>query len=504
MSRGDLDAAGKLLGEAEDSSSVLALRARLAYLRRDARAARDLWVEAGAGPGSSPMTVDLASAELYLGRREQARELLERFVAESPDHARAVEARYSLGLLSIGGGSKRGLDLWRALAEQHPENRWAWRAAGSVLAYGLDLDSVPRVAWPEEAELAVAAPFEPGPLPIEELAKAEADAVEFLLATQEPSGYWLHGGSRSSRPEDPDDLRQAITAICGSALIEYRERADVAQALERALAWMLADYAHALEVGQKPLFMDYSVWSRPYAVAFLADCADAGVGERDELALVAARMIGDLERTQRSNGGWSYYMTSDLEGPSVPEHSISFTTAAVVLGLARANDGGFPVPAPVLRRAYECLDGMLDDANNFTYFLWENPTPQANPEQGAAGRGPACSLAMNRCGSEQDLDAVRHALEVFVRHRRGLMVEQGKALMHCGPYAEGSHWVTFDYATAAMAIATLPEGERVKYRDSVLGALLACRGTNGGFLDNPFLGWAVGTGLGLHAIQALK
>jgi hypothetical protein len=122
---------------------------------------------------------------------------------------------------------------------------------------------------------------------------------------------------------------------------------------------------------------------------------------------------------------------------------------------------------------------------------------------GASGRGPACNLALLRA-ERAGLADLRRALAYFVEHRALLDHERGKALMHCGPEGLGSHYVLFDYATAAEAISMLPESERGALRERVLQGLLGGRSIEGSFCDNPLIGWDCGTGLALLALNHLR
>jgi tetratricopeptide (TPR) repeat protein len=509
LARGEHDLAAGVLDKQRGrrrSAELARLRAELAYRRGDARASLG-FLRGVALEHDADSLVDQAVSLMRLGEFGEALALVEDYLEAEPEGGRALEARYWKGalLLKTTGDTQAVAKIWRALAEDHGQDRWGMRAAGSLFSTAFSLGGGARLDWPTPGEVAASASSPAAPLPIEELERVEREALDYLLAIQQPEGCWLHGGSAGTYSRgEPDDLRLAVTAICGSALMEYRDQPRVARALERALAWVLEDHARARRAEAKIYFMDYAVWSRPYALAFMADCVSAGIGDGNELAPVAAEMIADLEVRQRANGGWSYYLTSDLEGASAPEHSISFTTAAVVLGLVRGLDSGFPVPGPMLERALDCLDEMRDAQGNFKYFLGAGFGGASNPVAGAAGRGPACELALLRGGRGQDLDRLESSLRTFVAHREGLMAEQGKALMHCGPNAQGSHYLTFDYSTAAQAIALLPAAEQVKYRPAVLEALLAARGANGGFVDNPLIGWSAGTGLALLAIQSLR
>ena len=98
---------------------------------------------------------------------------------------------------------------------------------------------------------------------------------------------------------------------------------------------------------------------------------------------------------------------------------------------------------------------------------------------------------------------MRDALGLFVRLRAGLSKELGKVLMHTGPAAQGSHYILFDYANAAAAIAELPKLERRRYREPLMEDLLRARTEDGGFLDNPSRGIPFGAGMALWTFAGI-
>ena len=75
--------------------------------------------------------------------------------------------------------------------------------------------------------------------------------------------------------------------------------------------------------------------------------------------------------------------------------------------------------------------------------------------------------------------------------------------MHTGSGGQGSHYLMFDYATAAAAVADLPPNERAAFRPALLEEILACRLVDGSFLDNPMLGRPYGAAMALTAFERL-
>jgi hypothetical protein len=75
--------------------------------------------------------------------------------------------------------------------------------------------------------------------------------------------------------------------------------------------------------------------------------------------------------------------------------------------------------------------------------------------------------------------------------------------MHTGADAQGSHYLLYDWATAAEAAAELPPEEATRTQRVILDQLLACRTDDGAFLDNPILGRDAGAALALRGFAFL-
>jgi hypothetical protein len=268
----------------------------------------------------------------------------------------------------------------------------------------------------------------------------------------------------------------------------------VKDAILRARVWL--GRAHA-EWQRKPPpvhFMDYSVWARAAHLRLLA---------RRPHRPLAGEIVDDLKRLQRPGGGFSYYVTRDLEGKTRDTQSISFVTAYAALALLDARRAGLAVTDDFLASVLDGLAAMRNPNNTFSYMKPPGVrAPDATREPGAAGRGPLCALTLLR-GGRADLDLIRKTLAIFARHRGELGAQRRKALMHTGSDGQGSHYLMFDYATIAEAIAALPAAERGAHRKILLEEILACRLADGSYLDNPFLGRALGAALALTAFESL-
>ena len=499
LARGEHEAAAALL-EGRSSERAHFLKAGLHARRREGEAALAELSRAGSGDDVAHERIDLL---LRLGRDGEAREIAAGLDASDPT------ARFWTGVLDQRAGDYEAAgETWRWLIERHPESRWAWKAAALRESTGQRLGFRLRTEWRTPDVLAAMRRPDPAPLPPSRAAEAERAALAFLLERQRTDGSWLAPSQVATGPREeshpPDPFVDAIAAIAGRALLLHADEPGALEAVERALAFLLASHARALAADERPAYMDYTVYSASWTLWFLADCLEAELGDRRELREVMRNLVDHLAALQQSNGGWSYYLTREIESGAAPaSQSISFVTALVSLALHRAGEAGVSVPSRVRQKGLDVLEAMRDEQGFFEYMRHPGAgRPNAGPPGGAAGRSPVCELALFRAG-RSDLDRLDSALESFARHRDGLAQELGKALMHAGPDTQGSHYLMFDYTFAAAAVGELPEEERGRLRTLVLELILDARSTEGGFRDTPINGWAYGTAMALIAFRGL-
>ncbi|MBK8979902.1 MAG: hypothetical protein IPM29_28730 [Planctomycetes bacterium] len=506
LRRGELAAAADLCAKPSTAREHLALAgvhrrqrntaAALAELAR-ARTVRDEATDL------QRLRLDEAWLELRAGDPATARASLVAPAGDSPDAETAREAEFLTAICSLAEGNwDAGFARLRGIVAEHPDARWAWSAAAILASPTLDRTRPLPARWPDEqlvAELRTPPPAASG-APLADVAR---DALAFLLAAQRPEGSWISPTELQGVRAGSNPFVVAITALAGRALLQRREAEGATAGAERALGFVLAAQTHMKTSPPRVTFMDYTVWSESLALWFLADCIDAGVGDAAAARAVMREKVGVLAGKQRPSGGWSYYVTADLaREAAVPAQAMSFTTAAVVIGLCRARDAGVAVEQLVVDAALDCLERGRNENGAFDYLIGSTPGAGRTGVAGAAGRGPLCELALLR-GGRGSLDALRRALAAFAEHRASFDKELGKVLMHAGPDGQGCHYLFFDYATAATAVAALPEPERAHHREWLLELVLPARSVDGGFRDTPINGWAFGTAMALTALFEL-
>ena len=450
---------------------------------------------------------DEAVLRMRMGEHAAAREAFERILAADPSSPRAAEALYWLGayevLADAGAGPRAS---WRRLVAEHEDSPWAWKAAANLLDAGAFVNGIEPLAWPATDVLASVARVAKKPLPVAELDRAEADAVAYLVDSQREDGSWivpadaLTSGSNLYTP--------AVTAICAASLVPIavgpgsaKQRAS--SAVAKALRWTLDLRASGgLDAGSD-LVGVYSIWSRTYALALLARCSRAKIGDAKELEESMAALLASIASGQHANGGWPYVFFPDDPTGEKLDPSATFLTAGVVSVLLDAREAGLEVDAPLLDRAVAFLESARQEDGSYRYL---RDLPNARVGDGfpeAAGRGPACAFALHRAG-RGDLELLREPLAQFLAHRAGFRAEWHKALCHTSPEGFGSHYLFFDYLFAARTARALVRPELERARIPILEDVLAERFEDGSFEDIPLLGRAYGTAMALTILHELR
>lgn len=452
------------------------------------------------------------TAAMHLGQLMEWPNQPKEIARELPSDLMA-EALLMKGALRLQAEDRAGCEeAWLKLATDYPESRWAWMAAAFMTGPGWKVDIWPDLRWPDQKDRRFA--FMPKPAnaatsaSVDELIEGAAD---HLLNSQLLDGSWAAISSYNDRKKLADDFELAATAISGRALLRLNKGEKTKWAAKNALAWILRQR----EVRQKEevppvVFMDYAVWSRSYMIYFLADCIDAEIGDAKLVRAEIKNCLNDLAERQQSNGGWSYYLSTQVGGQAAAQ-SISFTSATVVKAWQRAQDVGVEFDQEILDRGLACMEALRSDEGTFAYFLNGADINTASPAsmgvEGSAARGPSCALSLIR-GGREDWEQMVPRMEMYADKLATFGKQHHKALMHAGPAAQGSHYLLYDYSTGAEALREgwqhLPEKLRSKVQKTILRELRLCLNADGSFVDNPLMGTDTCTGLALNTLLDLK
>ena len=267
----------------------------------------------------------------------------------------------------------------------------------------------------------------PKPAPVPRPSAAELEGairrgVDFLLHRQNANGSW--GSSSSTRPNEvyapvPNThpaFRAAVTSMCISALIETGDpRSEVARAVDRGEAWLM-EHLPAVR-RQVPIQADpgfkgslYNNWTHAYSLQALALLLKRHAGDQarcGKIRQLMAQQIDMLRRYECVNGGWCYY-DLNIQTQLPAGSTMSFMTAAVLVGLRAAKDSGVEVPQRIVNRAMASIvrQRKADFSVIYGEYLKNQPMRLVNRPMGSLGRSQACNVAMRLWGDPKVTDQV--------------------------------------------------------------------------------------------------
>ncbi len=340
------------------------------------------------------------------------------------------------------------------------------------------------------------------PIPRAEIDSAIRRGIVLLLAAQEsldPSvttkAEWPYEGvyradENGQRRVIPIGYRVGGTSIAALALIEASEqkpRAEVRAAIERALAFVLAELDEPLLDAGFLNGYDVRGWGHAYALAFLLRLREDGLVPESARATVTHAipyLVEMLAKTAIEDpGGWNYARGSD------PAHAApsTFMTAPTLLILFEAARAGEKVDAAVVEKALATLEAARLDTGAFQYGT--NPAGKTGQGfedvPGSIGRSPICETTLYLAG-RGSLERVRASLDAFFEHWQWLEVRRKHDQTHIPPYFIAPYYYFYAHRYAAQAIELLPESERAPYRERLTKLLWAVREEDGGWNDRVF------------------
>lgn len=342
------------------------------------------------------------------------------------------------------------------------------------------------------------------------VAEAREAALQWLIANQSEAGTW--GSHHSPRPIEVladipgshDAFRVATTGLALAALLESGdEREEVQRSVGRAVEALIQQH----NVKRVDGLEHYNVWSFGYALQGLGELLQRQPDHprADAVRKVCERLVEKCGDYQCLDGGWGY-----LSIMGVPTHppsftSMSFTTATILVGLARVKAAGIEVPEKLLSRALDSVARCETPRDVFTYGpLWNrNPASTINLEAGAACRTPACRLALDLNGFEVDRAQYLEDLKtLLVRKARFQVVSLRRPIPHESWYAVSGYFYLYGHAYAARVLDLLDDEARATFAPLLAEAVLLTRKPNGAFWDYPLYSYhdAYGTAYALIAL----
>jgi hypothetical protein len=347
----------------------------------------------------------------------------------------------------------------------------------------------------------------PKPVPVPRPPAAELEGairrgVDFLLHRQNANGSW--GSSSSTRPEEVyapvpgahGAFRAAVTSMCISALIETGDpRGEVARAVDRGEAWLiehLPAVRRQVPIQAEPGFKGclYNNWTHAYSLQTLALLLKRHAGDKErsaKLRQLMAQQVDMLRRYECVDGGWCYY-DLDIQTELPAGSTMSFVTAAALVGLRAAKDSGVDVPKRLVDRAMASIvrQRKADFSVIYGEYLKNRPMLLVNRPPGSLGRSQACNVAMRLWGDPKVTDQV---IKVWLDwlFARNFWLDAGRKTVvpHESWCQVAGYFYYFGHYYAALCIEQLPAAERPPYRDQLAHVLLRVQDKDGSWWDFP-------------------
>jgi hypothetical protein len=275
-------------------------------------------------------------------------------------------------------------------------------------------------------QAAPAAPAATGPTAVErqpvDVAQTIDDAVAWLVANQAEDGSWgSHHSPRpievlASIPGSQEAFRVATTALCVTALQEC-PRAGEAGA--RAVEKAIEFLVENYDVKRQSGLEHYNVWSFGYTLQAFGErlAAQPEHPRAADMRAACEHLMRKLVQYQTLDGGWGYLSIQEVPTFQPSNTSMSFTTATILVGLDRARAAGVELPEEMIERAVDhVLRSRLSDGA-FLYGEYLKFVPRHGINQ---RKGSACRNPL--CHYALDLFGEAPAEDAYVESLRDLLV----------------------------------------------------------------------------------
>ena len=339
---------------------------------------------------------------------------------------------------------------------------------------------------------AQAIPYLQDPLRLEVRSAAEA-ATQWLVDNQREDGGWgSHHSPRpieifASAPGSHDAFRVATTGLAVSALLDSSFGGEArALAVQRGIDHLIEHYGVRRQSGIE----HYNVWAFGFTLQALGECLLKGASPEKEgpVRKACRSLVERLAGYQSIDGGWGYLSLQGYRTHPPAASSMSFTTATILVGLARVQDAGIEVPEALIDRALASLRRCRMPMGPYSYGELWNRSPQSliNGPAGAACRTPACQLALLLHGQAVvDSDRNRSLADLLVRYSDLQRAGLRRPIPHESWCQISGYFYLYGHAYAAYLLDHSPPGLRRRHAPALAGAVLACAQPDGSFWDYP-------------------
>lgn len=380
------------------------------------------------------------------------------------------EKRYRRGAeLFLAGKSDEARETWKALFDEKPDSRWAWKAAAEYEGRGPFVHGFECLTLPEDV-FGKPPPSTHFPRDKKEADAAIARGVEWLLAHQKQNGAWDDNTYVFGGQDSVPNVHMAVTALAAAALLEHRavapERVDAAL----AKAWAYLDDEKHMALDDE----DELIWGYVYRLD-----AFARRGEKEKLN----ELVKLVEARQRRSGAFRH------------EYYNPFVTASAIVALEQARAAGADVSPDTIENAAAYLEKKRAANGTFTY----GDAGAGAAIEGAAGRMPVCELALLIAG-RSDEKRLRAAIDASFAHHERLEAVR-KFDDHTDEFANGGFFFWYDLYGRATAIEQIKGATRDKYREALRKIVFEIGEIDGSWVDSHELGKSYGTACALLVLK---
>lgn len=332
----------------------------------------------------------------------------------------------------------------------------------------------------------------------EALRREVASAIEmgrdWLVAHQNPDGsFGTHHTARgweilASVPGSLEAFGYATSALCVMALDQCaRPTAPSAAAATKGLDFLLA---HS-DVKRQNGMEFYNTWALGYGLQALGEwgARHPDDARMPQIKAIARKLLDRLPSYQILDGGFSYL---DFSLQSIPpsESEMSFTTATVLIGVARAEALGEKAPAGLVARAVDRLAAGQTPQGSFVYgrYLEQRPRMGINEPKGSACRTPGNLYALELFGRQPKHRVSWHeAIDNLVRRYVGFQqIAVRRPVPHESWYSISGYFYLYGFYHAALVLdEKLDAAQQAELFPWLARGVLYCRQLDGSFWDYP-------------------
>jgi hypothetical protein len=313
--------------------------------------------------------------------------------------------------------------------------------------------------------------------------QAITDGVAYLKSDQNRDGSWgtgtvSHGNDiEVSVPSSHEAFRVAVTSLCVMALRETGEH----QAHDRGVEYLLTHQ----EIRRGDAELIYNIWAHAYVVQALSQ--EAATNHDPRIADTINYHIDRMARYETYTGGWNYY-DFDVGAQHPASGATSFGTAAGLVALWQAQQGGFAYPPLLVTRGMRRLEQMRLPGGAVLYDsdLKYMPLLPADTLKGSIGRAVATDFALLLWDSPKiDASACREALDHFFAEHGALEMGRKRPWPHEAWYQTSGYYYYFDHYYAARLIEKLGPDARREYGQKLMDVILPHQEPDGSWWDYP-------------------